>query len=40
LSREIPPLIGGISAIGVGISILGLILGYRLVRAMKNAGDL
>ena len=40
LSREIPPLIGGISAIGAGTSLLGLILGYRLIRAMKKSGDL
>ena len=40
LSREIPPLIGGVSAIGAGTSLLGLILGYRLVRAMKKSGDL
>ncbi|MEN8243688.1 MAG: AarF/ABC1/UbiB kinase family protein [Thermodesulfobacteriota bacterium] len=40
LSRAIPPLIGGISVIGAGTSLLGLILGYRLVRAMHKSGDL
>ena len=40
LSREIPPLIGGVSVIGAGTSLLGLILGYRLVHAMKKSGDL
>ena len=40
LSREIPPLIWGISAIGAGTSLLGLIFGYRLIRAMKKSGDL
>lgn len=39
LSREIPPLIGGISVIGAATSLLGLILGYRLVRAMHKSGD-
>lgn len=38
-SREIGPLVGGISVIGAVASILGLLLGYRLVRAMKKSGD-
>ena len=39
LSREIPPLIGGISAIGVGTALMGLILGSRLVLSMKGSRD-
>jgi ubiquinone biosynthesis protein len=39
LSREIGPLVGGVSIIGAAASVLGLLLGYRLVRAMKKSGD-
>jgi ubiquinone biosynthesis protein len=39
LSREIPPMVGGISIIGASTAFLGLLLGYRLVRAMKKSGD-
>ena len=40
LSREIPPMVAGISVIGASVSLLGLFLGYRLVRAMHKSGDL
>ena len=39
LRSEIPPLIGGISAIGAGTTLLDLILGYRLIRAMQKSRD-
>ncbi len=39
LSREIGPLVGGISIIGATAAVLGLLLGYRLVHAMKKSGD-
>lgn len=39
-SREIGPLVGGMSVIGAVASVLGLLLGYRLVHAMKKSGDL
>ena len=40
LSREIPPMVAGISVIGASVSLLGLFLGYRLVRAMHKSGEL
>ncbi len=40
LSREIRPTVGGISVIGASAAVLGLLLGYRLIRAMKRSGDL
>jgi ubiquinone biosynthesis protein len=40
LSREIRPTIGGISVLGASAAVLGLLLGYRLIRAMKRSGDL
>ena len=40
LSREIRPTVGGISVIGAGAAVLGLLLGYRLIRAMKRSGNL
>lgn len=40
LSQEIRPTVGGISVIGASTAVLGLVLGYRLVRAMKKSGDL
>jgi len=39
LSQGIPPKIGGISIIGAVTSFLGLLLGYRLVRAMHKSGN-
>jgi ubiquinone biosynthesis protein len=39
LSSEIPPTVGGISVIGTSAALLGLLLGYRLVRAMHKSGD-
>ena len=38
-SQEIGPLVGGISVIGAVASILGLLLGYRLIHAMKKSDD-
>jgi len=41
LSRQIPPLIGGLSVIGLITTVLGLILGYRLIVTMhKSRGQL
>jgi ubiquinone biosynthesis protein len=39
LSQKIPPTVRGISVIGASAAFLGLLLGYRLVRAMKKSGD-
>ena len=39
LSREIGPLLGGISIVGATAAVFGLILGYRLVRAMKKSNN-
>jgi len=39
VSREIGPLVGGISVIGAAASFMGLLLGYRLVHTMKKSGD-
>jgi len=40
LSQGIPPTLGGISIIGAGTAVLGLLLGFHLVRAMHKLGDL
>jgi ubiquinone biosynthesis protein len=40
LSQGIPPKLGGISIVGAVTALLGLLLGYRLVRAMHYSGDL
>jgi ubiquinone biosynthesis protein len=37
ISQEIPPLIWGVSIIGATTSLIGLFLGFRLIRAMKNS---
>ncbi len=37
LSQAIPPLIRGISIIGLSTSVLGLFLGFRLIRVMNNS---
>ena len=36
ISQEIPPLIWGISVIGAATSLIGLVLGFRLIRAMNG----
>lgn len=40
LSQGIPPRIGGISIVGATAAVIGLLLGFRLVRAMSKSGDL
>ena len=37
ISQEIPPLIWGISVIGAATSLIGLVLGFRLIRAMNGS---
>jgi ubiquinone biosynthesis protein len=37
ISQEIPPLIWGVSIIGATTSLIGLFLGFRLIKAMKNS---
>jgi ubiquinone biosynthesis protein len=37
ISQEIPPLIWGVSIIGATTSLIGLFLGFRLIRAMNNS---
>jgi ubiquinone biosynthesis protein len=40
LSAGVPPLIQGVSILGAGGCALALILGFRLVKAIKNSGNL
>ena len=40
LGAGVPPLIEGVSALGAGGLVLSLVLGLRLVRAIKNSGNL
>ncbi|MEN8799536.1 MAG: hypothetical protein ABF293_09835, partial [Flavobacteriaceae bacterium] len=40
LSQAVPPTFRGVSIVGAAVSILGFLLGFRLVRAMKKSGEL
>ena len=40
LGAGVPPLIEGVSALGAGGLVLSLVLGLRLVRAIKHSGNL
>jgi len=40
LSRDSPPLIGGVSVFGAGGCLLALALGIRLLRAINKSGHL
>ena len=38
ISRQIPPLVGGLSIIGLVTAVLGFVLGYRLLVTMHKSG--
>lgn len=40
LSQAVPPTFRGVSIVGTIVMILGFLLGFRLVRAMKKSGEL
>ena len=40
LSQSVPPTFKGFSIVGAAFTLLGFLLGWRLVRAMKKSGDL
>jgi hypothetical protein len=39
LSQAIPPLIKGVSAIGMTSCLMGIVLGYHLLNDMKNSDN-